>query len=190
LSFTQRIKIPLERVGVLVGKGGSVKERIEHVCNVNLQVDSKTGEVTVVMRGNLENSNPFKAIEIVNAIARGFSPERAFRLVDEETMLEIIDLKQYAGKSKSSLERIKGRIIGQQGKARRNIEELTGAFISVYGHTVAIIGTVDEVRLASEAIKMLASGSMHKTVYNMLQRARSRAKMERLKLWEEREEIG
>lgn len=190
MSFSQTIRIPLERVGVLVGKGGSIKERIENFCNVGLQVDSKTGEVTVFMKGDLENSNPFKAIAIVNAIARGFSPERAFRLLNEDVILEIIDLRQYAGKSKSSLERIKGRIIGQQGKARRNVEELTGAFISVYGHTVAIIGNVDEIRLASEAIKMLAGGSMHKTVYNMLQRARSRAKIERLKLWEEREELG
>ncbi|MCP8317707.1 MAG: RNA-binding protein, partial [archaeon] len=68
---------------------------------------------------------------------------------------------------------------------RRFIEELTNAYISIFGHTVSIIGRIDEVRLALDAIDMLASGSAHKTVYSMLQRARTKAKMDRMKLWEE-----
>jgi len=72
-----------------------------------------------------------------------------------------------------------------RGKARRVIEELTGAYLSVYGHTVAIIGDIEQVKLAEEAVHMLASGSAHSTVYSMLQRARTQKKLERLKLWEE-----
>lgn len=100
-------------------------------------------------------------------------------------MLEIIDLTSYTGKSKNSMERIKGRVIGYSGKARRVIEELTGTHLSVYGHTVAVIGTTNQVRQTQEALDMLASGSPHKAVYSMLQRKRSQAKLERLKLWEE-----
>lgn len=99
--------------------------------------------------------------------------------------MHIVDLRDYAGKSQSSLERIKGRIIGLGGKSRRFIEELTNTYISVFGHTVSIIGRIEGVRLALDAIDMLASGSTHKTTYNMLQRARTKAKMERMKLWEE-----
>ncbi len=185
MSFEESLKIPLDRVGVLIGKGGKVKKMIEEECKVSLQIDSKSGDVTVKMTGSIEEANPFKAVEIVNAIGRGFSPERAFRLLEDGQTLLIIDLREYVGKSRNSLIRIKGRIIGFKGKARRVIEELTGAYISVYGHTVAIIGDVEQVRLAEEAVRLLASGSSHKTVYSMLQRERTKKKLERLKLWED-----
>jgi hypothetical protein len=35
---------------------------------------------------------------------------------------------------------------------------------------------------------MLCRGSMHKSVYNMLQEARRRDKMDRMRLWEDRRE--
>lgn len=158
---------------------------IEEECKVSLEIDSKSGDVLIRLAGDLEEANPFKAVEIVNAISRGFSPERAFRLLEDGQTLLIIDLREYAGKSKNSLTRIKGRIIGLKGKARRVIEELTGAYISVYGHTVAIIGDIEQVKLAEDAVRMLASGSTHSTVYSMLQRAKTQKKLERLKLWEE-----
>jgi len=81
--------------------------------------------------------------------------------------------------------RIKGRIIGLHGKSRRVIEELTKCDVSVYGKTVAIIGEATELRLAKDAIEKLAAGSQHKSVYNMLQRARTKRKMERILLWED-----
>jgi len=185
MSFEQTLKLPLDRVGVLLGKHGSTKAEIEKTCNVSLDIDSKTGEVTVKLKGSIENAEPFKAVAIINAIGRGFSPQRAFKLLSDNYVLETIDLREYVGRSKDALTRIKGRIIGLRGKARRVIEELSGAEVSVYGHTVAIIGEPEGVRLASEAVRMLASGSQHNTVYRMLQRARQQAKFERLKLWEE-----
>jgi ribosomal RNA assembly protein len=186
MSFEQILKVPLDRVGVLLGRHGLTKSEIEKACNVALDIDSRTGEVAVKLKGSVEEAEPFKAIAIINAISRGFSPERAFKLLSDNTMLEIIDLREYIGRSREALTRIKGRIIGLRGRARRVIEELTATEISVYGHTVAIIGEPDRVVLASEAVKRLASGSQHGSVYRMLQRERQKAKLERLKLWEER----
>ena len=87
-------------------------------------------------------------MEIITAIGRGFSPERALTLIQGENALHIIDLREFTGKSSSNIERIKGRIIGEGGKARRNMENLTGALISVYGKTVSIIGDTNQLRLA------------------------------------------
>jgi ribosomal RNA assembly protein len=107
------------------------------------------------------------------------------RLMEEEEMFQAIDLHDYAGKSPSALERIKGRIIGEAGKSRRTIEDLTGTYISVYGHTIGLIGKYNEIRLATDAVDLLCRGSMHKTVYNMLQEARRREKLDRMRLWED-----
>ncbi|RMF30006.1 MAG: RNA-binding protein [Candidatus Nitrosothermus koennekii] len=188
MSFEQHIKIPLDRVGVLIGKDGRVKEMIEKSCGVRLDIDSEHGEVTIKGNAPIEKMEPFKAVELVTAIARGFSPDRAKRLLEEDVILQVIDLKEYAGKSRNALERIKGRIIGSNGKARRLIEELSEAYVSIHGHYVAIIGKPEEVKLATDAVTKLASGSMHKSVYSMLESARRKAKMERLKLWEDKYE--
>ncbi|MDW8275855.1 MAG: KH domain-containing protein [Candidatus Nitrosocaldus sp.] len=190
MEFKQVVKVPRDRIGVLIGRDGRVKEMVERSCSVRLYIDSEEGSVTITgavsdAEGSID-VRVFKAVEFITAVARGFSPERAMRLLnDEECMISVIDLKEQVGRSASALQRVKGRLIGSNGKARRLIEELSGAYISVYGHYVAIIGRAEEVRLAGEAVTMLMGGSMHSTVYSMLQRARRRAKMERLRLWED-----
>jgi len=186
MSFERSILVPLDRIGVLVGRNGAVKDQIEKRCNVTLKIDSATGEVTISSKGDLSKTELFKAVNVVMAIARGFSPQRAFRLLNEDTVLDIVDLRDYAGKSQTALTRLKGRIIGLGGKSRKLIEELTGTQISIFGYTVAIVGSVNEVKKAVEAVGMLASGSPHKIVYNKLQRERTKAKLDRMKLWEER----
>jgi ribosomal RNA assembly protein len=183
LSFEQVVRIPVERVGVIIGKEGSTKKHLEERMGVQLDVDGVEGTV-VVRSSSIEQVDPFSAVRVIEAIGRGFSPARAKRLLEEGTSMELIDLRDYAGKSSNSIERIRGRIIGLKGKSRRVIEELTRCFVSVYGRSVAIIGETSEVELASEAVKMLASGSQHRTVFNTLQKARTKRKMERMLLWE------
>jgi len=184
VSYEKTIRIPLERVAVLIGKKGESKKRLEEACHVTLQIESGSGEVNV-KSDSIEQGDPFVASSVVEAVGRGFSPQRALRLLEPETTLEVLDLRDYAGKSANSLERIKGRIIGLNGKSRRTIEELTKAYISVYGRTVAIIGDEGGAKLAKDAVHMLASGSRHRSVFNMLQRARTKRKMDRMLLWED-----
>lgn len=184
MSFEQSVKVPVERVGAIIGKGGSTRKGFEEALGVELLVDSRSGSVVVKCK-SVEKGDPFKAVRVVEAIGRGFSPQRASRLIEEEAAFEVIDLRDFAGKSENALDRIRGRIIGLDGKSRRVIEELTECYLSIYGRTVAIIGDPTEMRLAIEAVKMLASGSPHRTVYNMLQKARTKKKLERMLLWEE-----
>jgi rRNA processing protein Krr1/Pno1 len=48
-----------------------------------------------------------------------------------------------------------------------------------------MIGTADEIKAEGDAVRLLASGSIHRTVYKNLQRTRTKAKLDRLKLWED-----
>ena len=186
MSFQHSIKIPRERIGALIGRRGKVKHQIEEKCGVQIAIDSESGDATITGTKSIEQMEAFRAVEVITAISRGFSPERAYHLFEsEDVMFQQMDLHDYAGKSPSTLERIRGRIIGEGGKARRMIEELTGAYISIYGHTVSFIGNYREVKLATDAIAMLAKGSMHKTVYAMLQGVKRKDKLERMRLWED-----
>jgi len=179
-------KIPKDRIGALIGPAGRMKETIEKKLGVELSIDSETGDITITLSPEAQDpSMLFRAKEVVTAIGRGFSPDRAFRLInDEDAVLEVIDLREMFGRSPSDLERIKGRIIGQEGKTRRIIEELTEADVSVHGHTVSIIANMDQMEVAREAIQMLLRGSQHSTVYRFLHRKRRELKKKKLELWE------
>jgi ribosomal RNA assembly protein len=188
VSFQQIVKVPRDRIGVIIGKNGKVKGEIQDKCNVMIEIDSKTGDAIISSHSKELSAEmePFKAVELVTAISKGFSPRRAYRLIEgDDHTFQLIDLRDYAGKSSNSMERIKGRIIGEEGKSRRTIEDLTGAYISVYGHTVGLIGKSDQIKIASDAVTMLSKGKSHKNVYNMLQEARRKAKMDRMRLWED-----
>ena len=178
------VKIPLDRVGVLIGPEGKAKARIERSLGVDLEIESEAGNVTITLSpGQDDVSVLFTAANIVKAVGRGFSPQRAMRLAEEDWDLSIMDLEEYVGTSRSAQERVKGRIIGKAGRSREIIEELTETQISVYGGTVAIIGHVEVLPAAMEAVGMLIRGSFHKTVWNYLYAYRRRLKKEKAEIW-------
>jgi ribosomal RNA assembly protein len=184
------VRIPKERVGVLVGPDGKVKQKIEEKLMVELQIESEAGGVTIVLSERTNDpSLLFRAKDVVTAIGRGFSSDHAFRLLrNDDDIFDFIDFRVVFGRSESNIKRIKGRIIGANGKTRKLIEELTDASVVVYGHTVGFIGTFKQVDAARNAVQMLIDGCQHHTVYKYLQRKRSEFKKQRLELWEKPEE--
>ena len=175
-----RVPVEPERLGALIGAKGEVKRRIEEALNVRVRVDSANSEVRISPREGATVVNVLRARDVVRAISYGFSPERALRLLDESQVLDVIDLKEVC-RSREDMVRIKGRIIGREGKARAMIEDLTGAYLSVY---VAIIGDYEQVRVAREAVLMLIQGRQHRTVYNFLRSECKRLRRRRYQLWE------
>ncbi len=153
------VKIPEERLPVLIGTKGSTKRKIEK--NTKTKVSVAADDITI--KG--DSINVLDAENIVKAVGRGFSPENAMLLLDEENTLSITDLP----KSEAAQKRIKSRLIGTNGKSRRNIERLTGVHISVYGKTVSIIGKYGNVDLAGQAINKLIKGVPHRFVYEFLE---------------------
>ena len=183
---TDYLKIPQNRVGALVGPNGEVKKYIEKLTGTILDIDSDDGTVYITPREDMEDPlGVWNANHIVKAIARGFNPEVAKKLIHDDIYLEIMKLPLYIGKSKKALARYKGRIIGKNGKTRELITELAEVDMAVYGKTVSLIGEMDNVMVAKEAVEMLLNGSRHKTVYAFLEN-----KKETLKLKEFKDLVG
>ena len=165
------IRIPSDRVGALVGKDGSSKKMIEERTGIKLQID-KEGEV--VYDDNAEGVEPIMALQImdvIKAVGRGFNPDKAMKLLDDEDMyFESIDIKDVIGDRQNQVVRARGRLIGKDGKTRKLIEDLADVYMSVFGNSISL-------PIAKNAIEMLLHGSEHSTVYHYLESQRPKLRI-------------
>jgi ribosomal RNA assembly protein len=253
-----------DRIGVLIGKKGSVKSLIEQICLVSIVIDSETGryEITVPedkkpqnnqkvtndteTKGNndLEQDNPksdeiseeeeeldddffsdesefysedsdlkfgydnesikkieinldspevkdfqksddayriFIARRVIDAINYGFHPSKALKIIHPNVHLDVFDLEDKIGTSTKKLTRYKGRLIGEQGKMRQNIEFYANVYMSIFNKYLALIGMPDKLIIAKKSISMILKGSPHKAVISYLQSEYQKEKQEEIK---------
>jgi len=164
----QHVTIPQDRIGVLIGEGGETMREIESRSEVRLDIDSESGSVAIDAVG--DPITGLVAPDIVRAIGRGFKPETALTLLDGELrMFDLIDLSDKT-RNENDLRRQKGRLIGENGRTRQLMEELSGANVVIYGSTVGIIGEAEEVEAVRRAVSMILDGAPHGAVYSYLER--------------------
>lgn len=173
VEYSYELKVPKNRVAVIIGKEGSVKKELEEATKTKLSIDSKEGDIFVSGEDAL---GLYTAREIIKAIGRGFNPDIAKLLLKPDYIFEVVDVSEYVGKSKEAMMRLKGRVIGKEGKSRRLIEELAECNISVFGKTISIIGLPEAVANARQAVESLLRGSTHANVYKWLERRRREMK--------------
>ena len=171
-EFKYELKIPKERVAILIGQKGQTKRLIEKETSTKLDIDSDEGDVAVSGEDALKL---FVARELITAIGRGFNPNIALKLLKVDYVFELINLADIA-RNKNDMQRLKGRVIGQEGKSRRIIEELTECEICVYGKTIGLIGPVDMIGLGRKSVEMLLQGAMHASVFKFLESQRREVK--------------
>lgn len=163
--FEDVIRVPEERLAVLIGKKGVVRREIEKKTNTALNVDTEENEVVVSGEDNLD---VLVSCSIVKAVGRGFNPKIAMLLCKEDYCLEMIDITDFVGKSKKNLIRLKSRLIGRDGKAWKTIEKFSNVKMAVYGKTVCLIGKIDDVFVAKRAIEDLLKGAPHGRIYKWI----------------------
>ncbi|MEF8777116.1 MAG: KH domain-containing protein [Haloarculaceae archaeon] len=170
----QHVKIPQDRIGVLIGSGGETMREIETRAEVRLDIDSEDGSVRIERVGDPVTG--LKGPDVVKAIGRGFPPEDALELLEDDMMMfDVVDVGA-AARNKNDLERHKGRLIGEGGRTRELMEELTGASVAIYGSTLGVIGGPRQVEAVREAAEMLLEGAPHGAVYSFLERKRNELK--------------
>ncbi|QQG39210.1 MAG: RNA-processing protein [Candidatus Woesearchaeota archaeon] len=172
--YTYEVKIPKDRIAVIIGKKGQEKKLLEEKTGTKIKIDSKEGDVIVSSEDSLK---AFLSKDIVKAIGRGFNPKITQNLLNENYNLEIIDIPSITGKSKEKQKRLKGRAIGKEGKAKKMVEQITGTDIVIYGKTISIIGEIEDTSLAKRAMIDILSGYPHGPIYKRLQqRKKERAR--------------
>ncbi|MEA3202819.1 MAG: ribosomal assembly protein, partial [Thermoplasmata archaeon] len=156
---------------------------LEARSGCRLHIDSESGEVSIDDTKAFEPILTLKVRDAVRAIGRGFSPEHALRLFSDDCYFELLDFHDYVGKHKGHIRRVTARLIGSEGKTRRIIEEQTQCDLAIYGHTVGIIGDLEDLANAKQAVDMILRGAEHASVYRFLENQRRRIKRESRELW-------
>ncbi|MFH0906539.1 MAG: KH domain-containing protein [archaeon] len=160
------LKTSKDRISIIIGHNGQTKYDIEKKTKTSLDINSENGEITITT-----NKSYFEihlAKKIITAISRGFSPEHAFKLLNDDYALEIFNLTDYTAKSDERIMQIKGRVIGRAGRIKGLIEKKNNCIISVYGKTVAVIVNYEKLDAVKRIIESLLRGGRHSTVFKMI----------------------
>ncbi|MFB6209343.1 MAG: pre-rRNA-processing protein PNO1 [Candidatus Nanohaloarchaea archaeon] len=165
----RELRIPEDRVGVLIGEDGETRQDIEKLTDCELEIEDNLAKIEG------EPIDEMDAFNMVKAIGRGFNPEKAKRLAEKDVILHLIDINDFAN-TENSRDRLKGRVIGRDGETRRHLEKEGNVEISVYGKTIGIIGVAQNIEIVGEVIKQLLNGRSHSSAYNYLEKNRAQIK--------------
>ena len=181
----QRLKVPMDRVAVIIGRSGRTREMLqEHSGCSRLHIDSKSGDVSISW-GEPGSYDPLMALkmpDVIKAIGRGMNPNKAISLLEDGSLFELIEIKDFVGKRANQQRRMRSRIIGTDGKIRRRLEALSGAEIVIFGGTIVVIGDEEATPMATAAIQNLLGGAEHGPVLKHLERSRRRLRLSRRSL--------
>ncbi|MCL5100760.1 MAG: hypothetical protein M1122_02300 [Candidatus Marsarchaeota archaeon] len=158
----EQIMIPHSRAAKLASILDEVRNAVG--CEINI-----TDSNTIVINGS--SFGEYNAKNVILAFGRGFDINKAYKLLLEDYFFKYISLRDVL-RNDAQIKRIKARIIGTDGKTKEYIEEVSGAYLSVYGDTIGIIGKIDEITMATSALQVLIEGGTHKKAYRVMEAAR------------------
>ncbi len=172
--------LPAKRIARLLRDDGKALRELEKRGAVEILVKPEKGEFNEVeLQGSSENE--WLSEQVLRAIDLGFAPRIAMKLFAENNFLEIVDMGEAMHGKERAITRMKGRVIGSEGKIRKAIEEFTEASISISDDgRVGLLGGFEEVRLAKEAVLRLLEGAQHGGVLAFLRNVKRKRDAEKM----------
>ncbi len=141
-----------------------IQEKNKLEKELNVKILSKENEILI--DGNAEDE--YIAEKVIDAINFGFSIKKSLSIKKQYLMFEILNIKNYMrGKN---IVRVKGRIVGEGGRALATLSQLTDCYLEINGNQVGIIGNPENIENAQNAVIMLIKGSKHANVYAFLEK--------------------
>lgn len=127
---------------------------------------------TLIVEGS--EFNIYTTEKVIQAIDFGFDVEDALLLRRENFNLEFVNIKEHT--HRRNLAEIRARLIGTDGKAKRTLENLTGAVLVVQGNMVGIICDAEHVSHIIQGVISLIQGAKHGNVFSYLEKQNANLK--------------
>lgn len=139
----------------------------------NKKILEESFKIKISNKGHLlfidgKAEDEYLAVQAVEALNLGFSIKEAVLLKNDEFTFEKIYIKNIT--KRRNMNDVRGRVIGEGGKALRVLEELSETYISVHDNMVGVIGEISNVKKAVYALKRIIAGSKHSAMYSYLEK--------------------
>ncbi len=144
------------------GRVKKKKQELEKRLNVRIAVNG--GQV----RFEGLPLDEYGAALVFEAIAFGFSVQKALLLIEEDYHFRKIRIRDYT--RRKNLRDVLSRIVGTKGKTKRTIEKISGCFLIIRDYDVGIIGDSESIEHAVTAITHIIRGSKQANMYKYLER--------------------
>ena len=151
-------KIICEKIARII-KG---KQKLESELGVRLFIRGKEIEIEG------EPEDEYVAEKVIDALEFGFPFSVAILIKEEDMMFETLNIKNYT--KRKDMEVIRARIIGKKGRTLATFSELTKCFFELKGNKIGIIGSVEHIKNAQDAMIYLIQGSKQSNVYGFLEK--------------------
>jgi ribosomal RNA assembly protein len=152
-------KILSERPGLIIKNKKQLMEAL------SIDITSRGKEIYI--KGSPENE--YFGEKVLDAINFGFSISTALLIKKEDLLFEILNIKDHT--ARNDLERIRGRIIGKDGKALKVLSGLTTCYFEINNNQIGIIGSPECIENAQNACISIIKGSKHSNVYAHLEKS-------------------
>ena len=74
------VKVPLSRLGAIIGPKGDTKKRIEELSGCEINIDSEEGIIEIIRKNENDPLKSLQLISTVKAVGRGITPEKAIQI--------------------------------------------------------------------------------------------------------------
>jgi len=165
------VALPKKTLNLLAKNNAKELREVERTAGIKIRLTDEGAEIEA---GPDNAGREWEAEQVLLALEAGFPAKQALKLLREDYFMEKIDLRQAFRGNEAQVTRYKARVIGTEGKAKKKIEEITGAFIAVSDESIAVIGKFEELRNAKEAVMRLLEGAPHANVFHFLERKKQR----------------
>ena len=137
-------------------------------------------EVKIINKGKLvfvdgEADKEYTALQVMEAINLDFSIEKVLMLKNEAIILQTVHIKDIT--KRKDLERVRGRIIGTEGKTLKTLNNLTNCEFSLSDNEIGIIGDTEAIGDAVQAVTSIIQGSKQSNVYARAEKQRKRKRL-------------
>ena len=138
------------------------KNQIEKRLNIKL---TNRGKEVSISGKPLEE---YAAGIVIDALNLGFPFSTAMLIKEEDFLLEVLNIKDHT--KRHDLDRVKGRIIGKDGRTLKTLNQLTKCYFELKDNNVGIIGDPEHIKNAQEAVISLIKGAKQGNVYAFLEK--------------------
>lgn len=139
------------------------KNRKKLEALLDVKITNRGKEVRV--EGTPENE--VMASQVLHALNYGIPYSEAITIKTEGKVFETINIKEHTRQKK--LERVRGRVIGKNGKALKTLSELTDSAMELKENTIAVVVAPENLQRTTEAVIAIIKGAKHGAVYKELE---------------------